>query len=395
MKIVLGGITLATQKKVARKRAANAVDEDVKIYRCVMCGREETSPEKKFYKLVHSPDHKGNDGYAHICINCIKDEQKRLTNRYGEKLAVMAICAKLNAPFYRTLYESIKKAQDNFSFGHYIRQLNNKQYSGKTFALTLANGELEVTKKEAEEEAEEMAESNWSLDERRAKNEVITMMGYDPFEGYAPKLRKKLFSELLGYLDDDELLSDNYKLAQIIQIINNNIQINQYDIAISKLDPNKEVSDITDLNKLKKELVQSNEKIAKENGISVKGRGDQRAGKGTLTGLMRDMREKDLNEIEANFYDQLTSKASRWGSDISVQSMIENIHLDENDIDEIITTQRSMISELQTSNDDLREERRIWKVKDSKVDERIQSLEEKVVALGGSLDDLDLESGGD
>lgn len=395
MKIVLGGITLATQKKVARKRAANAVDEDVKIYRCVMCGREETSPEKKFYKLVHSPDHKGNDGYAHICINCIKDEQKRLTNRYGEKLAVMAICAKLNAPFYRTLYESIKKAQDNFSFGHYIRQLNNKQYSGKTFALTLANGELEVTKKEAEEEAEEMAESNWSLDERRAKNEVITMMGYDPFEGYAPKLRKKLFSELLGYLDDDELLSDNYKLAQIIQIINNNIQINQYDIAISKLDPNKEVSDITDLNKLKKELVQSNEKIAKENGISVKGRGDQRAGKGTLTGLMRDMREKDLNEIEANFYDQLTSKASRWGSDISVQSMIENIHLDENDIDEIITTQRSMISELQTSNDDLREERRIWKVKESKVDERIQSLEEKVVALGGSLDDLDLESGGD
>lgn len=386
---------MATQKKVARKRAANAVDEDVKIYRCVMCGREETSPEKKFYKLVHSPDHKGNDGYAHICINCIKDEQKRLTNRYGEKLAVMAICAKLNAPFYRTLYESIKKAQDNFSFGHYIRQLNNKQYSGKTFALTLANGELEVTKKEAEEEAEEMAESNWSLDERRAKNEVITMMGYDPFEGYAPKLRKKLFSELLGYLDDDELLSDNYKLAQIIQIINNNIQINQYDIAISKLDPNKEVSDITDLNKLKKELVQSNEKIAKENGISVKGRGDQRAGKGTLTGLMRDMREKDLNEIEANFYDQLTSKASRWGSDISVQSMIENIHLDENDIDEIITTQRSMISELQTSNDDLREERRIWKVKESKVDERIQSLEEKVVALGGSLDDLDLESGGD
>ena len=386
---------MATQKKVARKRAANAVDEDVKIYRCVMCGREETSPEKKFYKLVHSPDHKGNDGYAHICINCIKDEQKRLTNRYGEKLAVMAICAKLNAPFYRTLYESIKKAQDNFSFGHYIRQLNNKQYSGKTFALTLANGELEVTKKEAEEEAEEMAESNWSLDERRAKNEVITMMGYDPFEGYAPKLRKKLFSELLGYLDDDELLSDNYKLAQIIQIINNNIQINQYDIAISKLDPNKEVSDITDLNKLKKELVQSNEKIAKENGISVKGRGDQRAGKGTLTGLMRDMREKDLNEIEANFYDQLTSKASRWGSDISVQSMIENIHLDENDIDEIITTQRSMISELQTSNDDLREERRLWKVKESKVDERIQSLEEKVVALGGSLDDLDLESGGD
>lgn len=386
---------MAVQKKVARKRTTKSVDDDIKVYRCTMCGREETAPEKKFYKLTHSPDHKGNDGYSHICINCIRDEQKRLTNRYGEKTAVMVLCAKLNAPFYRSAYETVRKSQDNFSFGHYMRLMNNKQYAGKTFALTLVAGELEVTKKEAEEEAEEMIESNWSLDERRAKNEVINMMGYDPFEGYAPKLRKKLFSELLGYLDDDELLSDNYKLAQIIQIINNNIQINQYDIAISKLDPNKEIDAIADLNRLKKELVLSNEKIAKENGISVKGRGDQKAGKGTLTGLMRDMREKDLNEIEINFYEQLTSKASRWGSDISVQSMIENIHLDENDIDEIITTQRDIISELQNSNDDLREERRLWKVKENEVDEKIKILEDKIVELGGTLDDLILESGGD
>ena len=377
---------MAVQKKVAKKRAANSVDEDVKIYRCTMCGREETAPEKKFYKLSHSPDHKGNDGYSHICINCIRDEQKRLTNRYGEKMAVMAICAKLNAPFYITLYETIKKSQDNFSFGHYIRLLNNKQYAGKTFALTLANGELEVTKKEAEEEAEEMAESNWSLDERRAKNEVISMMGYDPFEGYAPKLRKKLFSELLGYLDDDELLSDNYKLAQIIQIINNNIQINQYDIAISKLDPNKEVSDITDLNKLKKELVQSNEKIAKENGISVKGRGDQKAGKGTLTGLMRDARDKDLKSYEVNFYDALRSENTRWAIDLSMKAMMDNCLFDESDTDLIIADQRSLITELQGENDDLKEERRLWKVKESEVDEKIKSLEDRIIELGGELD---------
>lgn len=377
---------MAVQKKVARKRAANSVDEDVKIYRCTMCGREETAPEKKFYKLTHSPDHKGNDGYSHICINCIRDEQKRLTNRYGEKTAVMVLCAKLNAPFYRSAYETIKKSQDNFSFGHYMRLMNNKQYAGKTFALTLVAGELEVTKKEAEEEAEEMIESNWSLDERRAKNEVINMMGYDPFEGYAPKLRKKLFSELLGYLDDDELLSDNYKLAQIIQIINNNIQINQYDIAISKLDPNKDIDGITDLNKLKKELVSSNEKIAKENGISVKGRGDQKAGKGTLTGLMRDARDKDLKSYEVNFYDALRSENTRWAIDLSMKAMMDNCLFDESDTDLIIADQRSLITDLQGENDDLKEERRLWKVKESEVDEKIKSLEEKIIELGGEID---------
>lgn len=377
---------MAVQKKVARKRTTKSVDDDIKVYRCTMCGREETAPEKKFYKLTHSPDHKGNDGYSHICINCIRDEQKRLTNRYGEKTAVMVLCAKLNAPFYRSAYETVRKSQDNFSFGHYMRLMNNKQYAGKTFALTLVAGELEVTKKEAEEEAEEMIESNWSLDERRAKNEVINMMGYDPFEGYAPKLRKKLFSELLGYLDDDELLSDNYKLAQIIQIINNNIQINQYDIAISKLDPNKEIDAIADLNRLKKELVLSNEKIAKENGISVKGRGDQKAGKGTLTGLMRDARDKDLKSYEVNFYDALRSENTRWAIDLSMKAMMDNCLFDESDTDLIITDQRSLITELQGENDDLKEERRLWKVKESEVDEKIKSLEEKIIELGGELD---------
>lgn len=377
---------MAVQKKVARKRTTKSVDDDIKVYRCTMCGREETAPEKKFYKLTHSPDHKGNDGYSHICINCIRDEQKRLTNRYGEKTAVMVLCAKLNAPFYRSAYETVRKSQDNFSFGHYMRLMNNKQYAGKTFALTLVAGELEVTKKEAEEEAEEMIESNWSLDERRAKNEVINMMGYDPFEGYAPKLRKKLFSELLGYLDDDELLSDNYKLAQIIQIINNNIQINQYDIAISKLDPNKEIDAIADLNRLKKELVLSNEKIAKENGISVKGRGDQKAGKGTLTGLMRDARDKDLKSYEVNFYDALRSENTRWAIDLSMKAMMDNCLFDESDTDLIITDQRSLITELQGENDDLKEERRLWKVKESEVDDKIKSLEEKIIELGGELD---------
>jgi len=373
------------KKKVATKSAKNSVNGDIKVYRCCTCGREETIPDRKFYKLTYSPDHKGNDSYAHICVDCVKEEFIRLSKRYSDKFATIVICAKLNVPFYRSLYESVHRSQDAFSFGHYIRQTNNKQYSGKTFALTLYDGELEVTKKESEEAAEELSETNWSVDERRAKNEVITMMGYDPFDGYAPKIRKKLFTELLGYLDDDELLSDNYKLAQIIQVINNNLQINQYDVAISRLNPSKDVDEIRELNKIKKELVASNEKIAKENGISVKGRGDQKAGKGTLTGLMRDMREKDIESAEVNFYNQLISPASRWAADISMQAMIDNIQLDENDINDIIEMQRSKLAEYQDENDALKEERRLWKVEEIKSKEKIKKLEEQVLALGGEL----------
>lgn len=378
---------MATQKKTAKKKPKPPVDGEVKVYRCVKCGREETAPEKKFYKLSHSPDHKGNDNYSHICISCAQAEFDRLTSRYGHKLAIMIMCAKFNVPFYRELYESLLKTEDKFRFGHYLRMTNVKQYAGKTFALTLTEGELEVTKKEAEEEAEELAETNWTLDERRAKNEVINMMGYDPFDGYKPKVRKKLFTELLGYLDDDEILSDNYKLAQIIQVINNNMQINQYDVALSKLDPAVDAEDIASLNKIKKDLVASNDKIAKENGISVKGRGDQRAGKGTLTGLMRDMREKDIKDAEVNFYDQLRSENTRWAIDISMKSMMENCMFDEADIDIIIADQRALITELQNKYEDLNEERRLWKVKEYEVDNEIKKLKERICELGGELDE--------
>ena len=50
------------KKKVARKRAPNSVDDDLKIYRCSMCGKEKTTPDKVFYKLTYSNLHKGNDG---------------------------------------------------------------------------------------------------------------------------------------------------------------------------------------------------------------------------------------------------------------------------------------------------------------------------------------------
>lgn len=375
------------KKKAVRRTstAANSEQGDIKIYRCTCCGKEETNPEKKFYKLPYSRSHDGNDNYAHICIQCIKDFMEQYSRKRGQKVATMVCCALLDVPFYRALYESINKARDDFNFGYYIRQINNKQYQGHTFALTLANGELEVTKKEAEDEAEEMAESNWSVDEKRAKNEVIQMLGYDPFDGYAYKFRRKLFLELQAYLNDEELLSDNYKLAQIIQIINNNHQINQYDIAISKCDPQRDIDEIRTLNGLKKELVSSNEKIAKENGISVKSRGDQKAGRGTLTGLMRDMREKDLKEAEVNFYDQLRSENTRWAVDMSMKSMMENCAFDENDMNDIIEEQRKELSRLQEESDDLKEAKRLFKVEENELKERVQALENQVIALGGDI----------
>lgn len=371
---------------MARKKAtskAKIPETPEKLYVCSCCGREFQKGETHFYKNHNSRNYASNDGFTTICIKCVGEmfEDYRLQFQ-NQKLACMIMCAKLDYPFYQSLYDSVHVRNDNFTFGLYVRQVNCAQYSGKTFASTLASGELQ---KEVQESIDDF-EEDWPMEDRRTKNEVIKLLGRDPFVGYVSKDRKYLFNEFLQYLDDEELLADQYKVSQLIQLLNNNNQINQYDVALSRFDPVRNVDDIRALSSLKKDLVASNEKIAKENGFSMKSRGENRAGKGTLTNLMREMREKDIKGCEANFYDQLQSENTKWAANVSSQSLMENCHFDDTDVDDIIVEQRKLISETQRELDDLKEEARVWKAEKENTMNRLKELEAQLAGKAGDVD---------
>jgi hypothetical protein len=210
----------------------------------------------------------------------------------------------------------------------------------------------------SKQEADEMMEENWTDEERKNVETVIEVIGYDPFAGYQSSDRRYLFGELVKYLDDEEVVDDNYKLSQIIQIVNNNNQIRQYDLLIAQLKPLTDSKDIQVLNEMKGKLVQSNDKIAKENEISVKNRSNKDIGKSTLTYLMRDLREKDFDRAEADYYDQLKSAGTQWAAEVSMNAIQKNSFFDENDMREINDIKRQMVVELQEKVDDLMEEKR-------------------------------------
>ena len=109
---------------------------------------------------------------------------------------------------------------------------------------------------------------------------------------------------------------------------------------------------------MKGKLVVSNDKIAKENEISVKNRSNKEAGKSTLTYLMKDLREKDFDRAEADYYDQLRSEGTRWAAEISMNAIQKNAYFDENDMQEIMEIKRSLVTELQGQVDDLMEKNR-------------------------------------
>ena len=330
------------------------------LYKCSCCGKIVQEPEGKFFKVIQNSLYNGNDGFSNICTYCCDDFFARMREKYqDEKIALLVTCAEMGWFFSEKTYMQMKeKNSGDIRLGDYIKRLNLSQNKNLTFVdyvMSSINSEQFLRSKQ---EADEMMEENWTDEERKNVETVIEVIGYDPFAGYQSSDRRYLFGELVKYLDDEEVVDDNYKLSQIIQIVNNNNQIRQYDLLIAQLKPLTDSKDIQVLNEMKGKLVQSNDKIAKENEISVKNRSNKDIGKATLTYLMRDLREKDFDRAEADYYDQLKSEGSRWAAEVSMNAIQKNTFFDENDMREIDGIKRQMVVDLQEKVDDLMEEKR-------------------------------------
>jgi hypothetical protein len=198
--------------------------------------------------------------------------------------------------------------------------------------------------------------------DREVKQDVIRLIGYDPFAGYSNFDQKFLYNELIPYLDEDTL-DDAFKLSQILQLVNNNNQIRKIDLVIANMSNDTKSllanqGEIKSLTATKKNIVDNTDKIAKENSISVKNRGDKTAGKSTLTYLMKNYRELGFEDAEQDYYDQKKAHGMKLVADISNRSILEQLQFDENDMNDIFLNQRQMLQNLQTKILDTEEENR-------------------------------------
>lgn len=321
-------------------------------YTCICCG--ETKKESEFYKSKNTRIWIQTDGTVTICRSCLNKLFHEFSDRYGEQVGLSIVCHYLDIPFDIETYKSVAAKNSDFQIGYYIRVLNNPGFNKKSFATSIVNNEFAKTDKDVQDEVE----AKWSRDDIKNKNAAIEIIGYDPFAQYPSVARKFLFGEITKYLDDD-VAEDPYKLSIIIQLVTSTYQISQYDFEIAKLSPTKDAADIKILQDLKAKLVNSNNATAKENEISVKNRSNKDVGRTTLGYLMRDLREKDFVEAEANYYDQLRSTGTLWAMDMSMKAIEQNAMFDENDKQEMFIEQRKLIQDLQAQLDDKTEECRL------------------------------------
>ena len=356
-----------------------------KIYeiKCPMCGKTKSSTQ--FYKS-NSPLYVGlnlgskDQGVMVFCKECLWSTYDTYFNILEDiKKSVLITCMKFDIPFNEGDYNGAIKEYINKPNAHpmkiYMTKINSlgninnallgfdpKFLFDKETGKDLITNALELEAKDLDYNVE------LTEQDKQIKEDVIRLMGYDPFSGYSNFDQKFLFNELITYLDEDTM-DDAFKLSQILQLVNNNNQVRKIDNVIASLSSDTKTlisnqGEIKSLTATKKSIVDNTDKIAKENSISVKNRGDKKAGKSTLTYLMKNYRELGFENAEVDYYDQLKAQGMKHAADISNTSILEQLRFDENDFDNMIKEQRILIQNLQTEVDDLLEENRKLRLKE-------------------------------
>mgnify|MGYP005827640981 CR=1 FL=1 len=311
---------------------------------CEKC--KKSLAETSFYKCDYSPLFP--DGRFHICNNCLSDLMEKEDGYY---IALMALHA-MNKPMLMDLWNGSSRPRD------YFRQINSLgQYKGMNWSNSDFNGNGNPNKQK------EVIES--SKFDSRDKTDVLKMIGYDPFEHESQEDKPRLYSMLVNFLDDSTL-EDGFKLQAVVEIVTGFNQIEKINWAITNItnDPQKMSSNsggVKTLVQTKKDILNSLVKLAEENGISVKHNNQKSKGAGTLSGIIKTLHEKGVDEGEVNLFDIETAKGMSQVADISNESIIKQLQFDENDYTEMLVEQRDLIQELEKKSKNLEEENRLLK----------------------------------
>lgn len=327
---------------------------------CLKCKKLKRFKED-FY-LSNSPNHA--DGKYPVCKQCIRKSLKLESPLSQEGIdSIKNVLLEMNRPFIFSLYESSVEESSRTGrelFGMYLKNiiLNHKDWNwtDSEFQSTQIN---EIIESENGEIYEAVVIDN------RSKDDVLRLLGYDPFEYETQEDKKQLYNALVDMLDESTL-EDGFKLQASIEIVKGFNQIDKINRAISNItsDVGKLATNSGGIKSLigsKKDILASLIKLAEENGISVKHNNQKSKGAGTLSGIIKTLQEKGFEEGEVNLFDIETAQGIRQVADLSNQSIVAQLQFDENDYTSMLMEQREIIQELDSKVTKLEEENRLLK----------------------------------
>jgi hypothetical protein len=327
---------------------------------CLKCKKLKSIAD--FY-MSNSPNH--SDNKYPVCKVCIRASLKLDAPLSQEGIdSVKSVLLEMNRPFlYSQWVSSVEESGKTKRelFGMYYKNviLNYKTYTWLDSEFEFAKSDNVIISNPSVEIQDSVITNN------RDKDDVIRMLGYDPFEHETKEDKIHLYSDLINFLDESAL-EDGFKLQAVIEIVKGFNQIDKINQAITnitsdiaKLSTNS--GGIKSLIDSKKNILASLIKLAEDNGLSVKHNNQKSKGAGTLSGIIKTLQEKGFEEGEVNLFDIETAQGIRQVADLSNNSIVAQLQFDENDYTSMILEQREIIQELDSKVSKFEEENRLLK----------------------------------
>lgn len=364
-----------TQCRSAYKKLVKEYDKLKDGCYCHECGT--FKPRDKFYKSIHT-----KSGVIPTCKECLYrigtgyDEKTKETHETRE--TVIEAMKKANLPFIEDLYNSSCDAITNETSGKkrgtgYSQMIVCLQSLPQFFGLTYENsdfGDLDVnnaTTEISEKFVEKKQEVSEDIDDMYVKNKrsVLRMLGYDPFVYEEEEDKPLLYSKLVNYFDDS-LKDDGFKLEAVIEIVQTFKDVKHINDTLAQytkqLQTHPEmIATVKSLTQTKKDMLASALALAKDNGISENNNNRKSKGAGTLSGIIKELQEMNLEGSEVNTFDYETNLAIEDIMTRNHQNQLRQLNPDENDWEKEVVHQKQILFRLQKERDNAVEFSRLLK----------------------------------
>lgn len=361
-------------KKTTTKKTAT----DEKKYLCPYCLKE-----KKKSEFYMNPDPRVLTGITSMCKDCVKkialnwDENRQ---EYGvcTRKSVMDALEYIDRPFLEKLWQSSydewaddtsQKAKTTI-WDAYVKNVGMKQYRGLRWRDgDIFNTYIEDAKQIANMERKQQENAQFLANSQEVNNEfeknrqdVVRLLGYDPFEAEKPEDQPLLYSQLIGYLDaGGDGNDDMMRTSSAITIVRGFLQQAKLDDKLAKVmaNTNANATEMKTLLDAKKNISATISQLAEQSCLSLKHNKNASKGENTWTGKIKKLKDLNLREAEVNGFDIGTCRGMQQVLEMSDASIMRQLNLDESEWSDMVAEQREMLIRVQNERDVYKEINRI------------------------------------
>lgn len=306
------------------------------------------------------------------------------------KKAIFEYCYNHNLPFVSSVFDELTRGKEDSVYEHmphlYIEAIKqDPRYNSLTFFDQIRFDNFEQIY------AETKLMTSLSEDDKRNRQQILNIIGYDPFEENPIEDKPQLYRDLTGMLTDN-MRKDIPRAKAAVEVVTGYNNIRKYQNKVNQLINSGQMDEGTQkqldnllgmIAKIQASVTSTSEKHGFSSGKTLGSNG-----RGTLSDVMMTVDEHMYDPGITNFYDIATSQSIAQIADISNKSLMAQAKLTGQEYIEILAEQNKIVHE---SLDMVRKTKEALRIAKSLIvkDKLIEQLRAEYKKKGISEEDIE------